>query len=156
MKIIFLDFDGVIIHSQEKYGCLSSGRSVRDADEFCVSLLNILVEERDAYVVISSTWRKHHKIEWMRAMLVRAGFRFPERVISVTPDHTGIEWTSHERGEEIQHWLRLQPEVTHYVVLDDDGDVGPIPKENWVLIKAGWHTGGMKVEHLSAALRVLK
>lgn len=156
MKVIFLDFDGVIIHNVKMKCTNEEGRAFRAADPLCISLLNILIAATGAKVVISSTWRKHHKIEWIRAMLCRSGFKFPEEVISMTPDHTGIEWTSYLRGNEITAWLKLHPEVTNYVVLDDDGDNGPIPREKWVLIEDGWEKGGVQPDHILAALYLLK
>ena len=111
-KIIFLDFDGVVnsFSEPESLRCLSKG---------CVANLNTLVERSGASIVVSSVWRIGHPIADLRQILVNAGFRFPKRVIGITPRGYGV------RGTEIGQWLRNHPEVEAFVILDDDSDMGP-------------------------------
>ena len=80
MKVIFLDHDGVICLSnnwggrmkkQKKYGRKLSQSigslpvNVRfdDFDRKAIEVLNSILEETDAEIVISSDWKKHATIE---------------------------------------------------------------------------------------------
>ena len=49
----------------------------------------------------------------------------PGEVIDITPNLTyGHGLTTHTpRGKEIQQWLDEHPEVTNYVIFDDDSDM---------------------------------
>ena len=160
MKIIFLDFDGVVV-------CLPlvdgkkpiTGGRVRDANRGPVAQLNRIIDATGAKVVVSSTWRKHHPIPHLLGTLARAGFR--GEIVSITPDfafrdkqESGI-WQPTPRGEEIRHWLAMHPAVTSYVVLDDCFDNGPIPPERWVNVDNGWFDGGLLEHHADAAIKVL-
>lgn len=153
MRVIFLDFDGVVVCLPKVSDRLKSGKSVRSANPEAVSHLNHLVELTGAKIVISSTWRKHHDIDMLRGTLQRAGFT--GEVISVTPDKHDYGYPEWQRGHEIDLWLRLHPKVDSYVVLDDDYDFGPLPEWRWVLVKDGWATGGLKHEHVFKALNIL-
>ncbi len=112
MKIIFLDFDGVV-------NAFNEPESLRQLSPRCVKLLNKLIERTDTYIVITSTWRILHAIEDLRQILVNSGFQFPERIIGITP-------RGGRRGTEIEEWLK-QPteEVESFIILDDDSDMEP-------------------------------
>jgi hypothetical protein len=113
-KIVFLDFDGVV-------NAFDEPESLRYLSQTCVANLNTLLERSGASIVISSTWRIGHRIVDMIQILVNAGFRFPERVIGITP--RGCQ--GQVRGDEIGLWLKDHPEVKEFVILDDDSDMGP-------------------------------
>lgn len=55
------------------------------------------------------------------------------------------------RGAQIQSWLDDHPEVTHYVVLDDDADMGPVLDR---LVKTTWEYGLLD-EHVDRAAGML-
>jgi hypothetical protein len=141
MKAIFLDIDGVLntgiyaIHYFEI--CKHFGLSRKDAkdlrhglrDEFgshfdprTVQLLEYIVKETDAKIVVSSTWR-HSGIEQMKLMWEMRDL--PSEVIGVTP------FLNTERGEEIAEYLR-ENEVDSYVIIDDDCDMLPEQINNFV------------------------
>lgn len=73
----------------------------------------------------------------------------------------------HRRGEEIKEWLSRHPEVTHYVVLDDDVyDMEDI-KDHVVWVKDGWCTfdpeegmwkdgKGLEEKHIEQAREILE
>ena len=75
-----------------------------------------LVAETGALVVLSSTWRL---IDESVATLRAAGIL----------DHAHPDWRTgyhgSHRGQQIAEWLEHHPEVTHYVILDDDSDMLP-------------------------------
>jgi hypothetical protein len=125
MKVIFLDFDGVVNipywkyneygNLQSNYNFPSDGRvnnyqAVQWVCEFC--------EKYDYKIVISSTWRKNRSLENCTNYLTRCGLRQSVKVIGMTPVLSGKH-----RGDEITLWLNQHPEVTDYLIFDDDSDM---------------------------------
>ena len=151
MRVLFLDIDGVM-NSQasaiywNRKGLDNGGFSKRHG-AFCpiaVSNLTYLLEEvPDLKIVVSSTWRLGETTESMREILKELAGVDPERVIGLTPSMRdfGLESAPEERKEFLRYWLKkysynrgleiswylLQhPEVTHFVILDDDSDMGAL------------------------------
>jgi hypothetical protein len=106
MKVIFLDIDGVL-------NCRNTPNPRKFPyviDKGLLARFMQLLQTTGALVVLTSTWRydpagifsaKHYGIPF----------------IDVTPD------MPHEpRCKEILEWLRQHPEVTRYVVIDDEDD----------------------------------
>jgi hypothetical protein len=144
MKVIFLDFDGVLntesflVHFfkimemcsvkrpeakqlrrvliQDDYGNLF--------DPLCMNQLEWVLEMTDAKIVISSSWR-NNGIETMRSMWKDRQYK--GEIYDVTPYFWGKM-----RGEEIAAWLSEHPEVTNYVILDDDTDMLESQKNNFL------------------------
>lgn len=58
---------------------------------------------------------------------------------------------SKERGDEIADWLIDHPEVTKFVVLDDNSDMEAV-KNNFILTDFEL---GLTVEHAKAAIKLL-
>lgn len=131
MKIIFLDIDGVL-------NVISQGR-----DEFgsifhkhLENNLRKVIEATGAKIVISSTWRMNG-LEAMQSMWLKRGLA--GEVIDVTPDCAQLVsygtmeyYDAVERGHEIQDWLDKHPEVTRYVIFDDDNDMLQSQRANFV------------------------
>jgi len=114
MKIIFLDFDGVVNRFDEP-------ESFRKLSPSCVENLNRLVELSDANIIITSSWKGHMPlVSDLTKVLVNAGFRFPKKVIGKTPR------TFFPRGREIEEWLKdCEYKIESFVILDDDSDMEP-------------------------------
>src|SRR5689334_1623970 len=111
MKIIFLDFDGVIIHTMQlmtdvdmKFGSKS------EIDNKAIMRLNQIVAATGAKVVITSSMRKIHSLDELRSRMLACGFR--GEVIDMTPDLGSL------RGIEIQSWLDAHEQVTNFVIID--------------------------------------
>lgn len=112
-KIIFVDIDGPMIPFRAYY-LPNQTKIVSLFDPCAVALLNKLIEESGAGIVISSTWQSQ-------------GY---ETCIEVFKDNgiVGIfhdDWNterklSSSRTQEISWWLNDHPEITHYVALDDE------------------------------------
>lgn len=137
MKVIFLDFDGVINSHQsahfwhnrrdqskwenEMYKDWPGTLKEYIAQEFCpIALSNVeelIRRVPELKVVVSSTWRLGETVESLQKILHPAKL-VADAVIGVTPRFPGKE-----RGEEIQAWLDEHPEVTNFVILDDDADM---------------------------------
>lgn len=114
MKIIFLDFDGVVNRFDEP-------ESFRKLSLSCVENLNQLVELSGASIIITSAWRGHIPlISDLAQVLVNAGFKFPKKVIGKTPR------SFLRRGTEIEKWLKdTKYKIESFVILDDDSDMEP-------------------------------
>ena len=97
MKIIFLDIDGVMNSEVDWRDDIQEKRF--DISERCIELLNKLIENTYAKVVISSTWRNTVKIEKMRLIFKNKGFK--GEIIDYTP-RLGVDTL---RGNEIYKWI---------------------------------------------------
>ena len=144
-KIIFLDHDGVICLSNN-WGSRSKKPDYSDKttpldnrmdnfDEKAVKVLNAIIEETGAEIVISSDWKLHGTLEEMQEMYRTRGIKPP---IDYTPRLQNFDkelsdlcnwkgWPSQARSTEIHQWLKLHPQVTHWVAVDDL-DMGLKPK----------------------------
>ncbi len=146
MKVLFLDNDGVI--------CLSNnwgGRAVKWAnfhkdnrdveftdrpvhtrfdnfDDKAVKVLNEILEQTGAEIVVSSDWRLHANLEELGDYYESQGIvKRPIAVTDIFKDVFPKEWNAFrfradleiERSMEIGHWLNNHPEVTHWVAVDD-------------------------------------
>lgn len=139
MKIIFLDFDGVLNSQRymesDAYGTgkgLAFGHS--QIDPKAVELLNKMIDVTDARVVISSSWRHIWSRDEIGRMLKQRGFRHPSSIIDITPSLMS------QRGDEIAQWLGQADEgrriggekIDGYVILDDSTDMHPDQMEHFV------------------------
>ncbi len=116
MKVIFLDFDGV----------LNSERFVRSWDQHGVpidpsriTVLKRIVAATDAKIVLSTSWRSYWapEAECCDAVGIGINTLFREYGLEIfdrTPD------LHRSRELEIAAWLADHPQTENYVVLDDD------------------------------------
>lgn len=114
-KIIFLDFDGPMIPLRAYFLPTQTKPVVSMFDPCAVSLLNKLIDESGAKVVISSTWGMQGR-ETIEKVLHKNG---------IDPAHLHDDWItprkfSSSRHHEVKWWLDEHPEVTHYVAIDDE------------------------------------
>jgi len=158
MKIIFLDFDGVLnsveymMFNKEEW---NSGDSAGMVDPDAVALLNKLIEKTGAKVVVSSTWRLGHTAEELFEILKRKGFT--GEVIGRTPSPFFIDeenFVFSDRGHEIQKWLRSQKNMTieSFVILDDESDMVHLKPR---LVQTTWKHG-MNEDHINKAIAILE
>lgn len=135
MKILFLDFDGVLNH-EEFYSKRLELPSIEEypyseIDPKCITKLNYIIKETDAKVVISSTWRHGRTIAELQEILNYFGFI--GEIIDITPNLTH---ESSVRGNEIWEWIKLNVDnyfrFTEYVILDDDCDMLYYQKDNFI------------------------
>jgi len=122
MKVIFLDIDGVlnvIPKDFDKHGGIFHSSFVKNLER--------IINETDAKIVISSSWR----FSGLSGMIdMWKDRKLPGEVIDVTPNcvqlvnETDFEFYDQvERGHEIQDWLDKHPEIERYVIIDDDNDM---------------------------------
>ena len=154
MKVIFLDNDGVIClannwgsrhKKQKKWGGMKLSMRGREIpleyrfdnfDQKAVKVLNEILEETGAEIIVSSDWRLHATLEELgdyyesqgiikRPIGVTEIFHFTNwRDEGFVPDHGDFPWSrtedkEQERYFEIARWLGKNPSVTHWVAIDD-------------------------------------
>jgi len=146
MKVIFLDNDGVICLSgnwgsrykkQRRVYTQSNPRPINEEipvdlrfdnfDRKAITILNEILEETGAEIVVSSDWRLYANLEELGQYYESQGIC--KKPIGVTLrqrdfDEDGAAifgwkgWTERSRCVEIQKWL-TDNEVTHWVAVDD-------------------------------------
>ena len=129
MKVIFLDYDGVVnnlvfhkIDGEPTFytkawedGLTDTDKAVNDFQ--AVAWLNKICREFNCKIVVSSTWRGRDDY---KECLYNAGFK--GKILGKTPCLKGC---TYKRGLEIQEWLNTHKEydVEDFIILDDDADM---------------------------------
>jgi len=151
MKVIFLDHDGVICLShnwggrskkQKEYGRKMSQEiheipvDVRfdNFDRKAIEVLNSILEETGAEIVVSSDWKRWATVEELGEYYEQQGiikkpidatpFFRTLQADSKIPGYEDFVWDRNEQLEQERHfeildWLKEHPEVTHWVAIDD-------------------------------------
>jgi hypothetical protein len=150
MKVIFLDNDGVICLSNNWGGRSKKWAKYRsenpesssnakeapvfvrldDFDKKAVSVLNEILEETGAEIVVSSDWKQHATLEELGDYYESQGII--KRPIALTPNLGNCTWYNDKvwiwsprwdlemtRVIEIKQYLHDHPEITHWVSVDD-------------------------------------
>lgn len=152
MKVIFLDNDGVICLGQQHGGRFKKqkkweGRKLSmkpqeipieyrfdDFDKGAVKVLNEILEQTGAEIVVSSDWKKHANLQELGDYYESQGII--KRPIDMTELFHYTNWYAEgfipkdfpwyrmdsleqERHFEIKYWLENHPEATHWVAVDD-------------------------------------
>ncbi|MBQ3137788.1 MAG: hypothetical protein IJB74_09960 [Clostridia bacterium] len=115
MKIIFLDFDGV----------LNSDRYIRDCghtgvvlDPSKMKLLKKITDSTGAKIVLTTSWKEHWDKdntkcdptgEQINSIFKQYGLEIYDKTPVIRPD----------RENEIKKWLEDNPETENFAVLDD-------------------------------------
>ena len=145
MKVIFLDNDGVIClannwgsrvnkRKKDKISLVMNDPDVEVKyrfdyfDKKAIKVLNQVLEETGAEIVVSSDWRLYANLEELGEYYLSEGI--VKKPIGVTkryfdcdsPDE--YEWnrnTKHEQQRclEVKQYLTDHPEITHWVCIDD-------------------------------------
>lgn len=121
MKVIFLDFDGVIT-------TLKSGWELDNKKQL---LVKQICDATGAKIVISSSCRRYNLARNIESLSKEVDHPFIlfDYLIDVTPWMYSSKHSEREthyftpRGVEIQRWLAEHKDVTNYVILDDDSDM---------------------------------
>jgi hypothetical protein len=140
-SVLFLDIDGVLNSDRYRYAHGPGVRANDLIDPEAVETLNHITERWALKVVISSSWRVMPELESiLRAKGVEA------KIIGKTSSRAAV------RGDEIRQWLAEHPEVTAYVILDDDGDMGELLDH---LVQTDYRYG-LQPEHMARVAAVLQ
>lgn len=167
MKVIFLDHDGVICLANNWGGRTKKWAKYRSAnpessnvineaptnvrfddfDKKALRILNEILEETGAEIVVSSDWKLFSTLEEM-------GDYYEEQGISKKPiaftkklgeceQPENYEWSKtfdleQSRSLEILQYLKDHPEVTHWVAVDDLNMGIPHKHESWGDMEMDW------------------
>lgn len=119
MRVLFLDFDGVLnSEASFRMEVRKGNEHVSDSlsEVACSNLQYVLEKVPDLRIVISSTWRLLHDMAFLRKLLTSYNVD-ADRVIGKTP-----ATMSRHRGREIGLWLEDSDPIDSLVIIDDDGD----------------------------------
>jgi tetratricopeptide (TPR) repeat protein len=148
MNVIFLDNDGVIClynnwggrgKKWSKYRSANpeSSQMLKDApveirfddfDQKAIKILNKILEETGAEIVVSSDWKLHATLEELGDYYEAQGII--KRPIAITPNLHEFEpetnglfmwkrWLERKRILEIEKYLKDTPGITNWVAVDD-------------------------------------
>ena len=118
MKIIFLDFDGVMDTSYYDHVLSKEGKPGNDKygavfDPYCIQNLKHIIDETGAQIVVSSSWKYDMSYKDFLDMWEYRGL--PGFVTDVTPTPS----KRNNRGDEIDAWLEECKTNVQYVIIDD-------------------------------------
>lgn len=160
MNIIFLDIDGVL-NSMPYFESVRQKRIElnNEIDESKLVILQQIVHENNAKIVLSSTWRdleepSNSSCYEMWNYLIKSLAKYGMDLYSKTP------YYHNDRPAEIKMWLDERPDKDNinYIILDDDYD-----EEVFSLLGLGGHlihtcffakdaeSGGLQKEHIDIA-----
>lgn len=164
MKVIFLDHDGVICLSnnwgnrQRKRAKMGHYNTPErelpldcrfdDFDVKAVKVLNEILSETDAEIVVSSDWKRWATVEEMGQYyethgIIKKPIDYTKRVgdcdiVPVDFPYTSKWMLEQERSFEINQYLKDHPEITHWVAIDDLNMGIPEPHESWGELTIDW------------------
>jgi hypothetical protein len=120
MKILFLDIDGVVLPGRA-YGIPGQTKPiVKTFDPCSVALLNSICEQGGYKIVIHSSWLRY----WIPSDGEGGvkGHCIEEGVLAKHFHETEPECSGqiHWRYDRVIEWLDRHPEVTEFVILDDE------------------------------------
>lgn len=115
MKVIFLDFDGVL---NSKNYFRKSGIGAPFIDTSRMVLLAELTNKTNARIVLTTSWREHwdrkpEKCDAIGKQINEIFGSFSLKIFDKTPR------LKNERDREILQWLSENGDVQNYVILDD-------------------------------------
>ena len=122
MKVIFLDFDGVITTYESKW----------KIDVNKIKIINDICDKTNAKIIVTSSWRIGHRgdvsafHERLKRYFINHNYldivkytfdMFINNIVGMTECIGGL------RGDEIKSYMSEHSEVENYVIIDDDSDM---------------------------------
>jgi len=164
MKVIFLDHDGVICLSSEFGGRFKKqqeakrklSQSIESLPVFArfdnfnkkaIVILNEILEETNAEIVVSSDWKRWASVEEMGEYYESQGIKkkpigFTKKLMDCDVPQNfawSRQWElEQERSLEILQYLRDNPQITHWVAVDDLNMGIPQTHETWGEMEMDW------------------
>lgn len=150
MKVLFLDFDGVL--NTEDYREVH-GSSNAGIDKSKLPLLKKLVDSTDAKIVLSTSlkmyWDKDSdKCDYYGTVINDVFSDYGLEVYDKTP-----VLENEKRDEEILQWIIDNPEVKNYVAIDDGFLSAKFLRGHFV--QTSDTDGGLQEEHINKAIEIL-
>lgn len=121
MKLVFLDFDGVINtrtwSERNKKICFLSEEDGKVGDFQAICWLNELCKKTDAKIVLTTIWRINNSLSSLKKILYNSGLNKDIEIVGCTPIHA-----NRFRKEEIEEYLSEHKDlnILNYVILDDE------------------------------------
>lgn len=158
MKIILLDFDGVL-------NCVTSKSRVTFEDGVYVGLdkdklrnLAKIVQETDAKIVLTTTWRDHYEVgAYKQSNRVGKYVNNKFRDLGLKIYDKIEDGKRFDRGVGAKRWLEEHPEVTDFVILDDEemGYYNDYDLFDPHFVKTFWNGHGLTENCANAAIKIL-
>lgn len=150
MKVLFLDFDGVL--NTEDYREVH-GSSNAGIDKSKLPLLKKLIDSTDAKIVLSTSlrmyWDKNpDKCDYYGKVINDIFSDYGLEVYDKTP-----VLENEKREEEILQWIIDNPGVRKYVVIDDGFLSAKFLRGHFV--QTSDTDGGLQEEHINKAIEIL-
>lgn len=155
MKVIFIDFDGVITTPETKWNI--GLVYIKRIKEIC--------DKTEAKLVISSSWQlytgtknmsREEKVDyWLKGILMKDYRGYINKFFkNYTYDMSGRFYGEYGpgRGADIKSWLVRHPEVTDYVIIDDEGDM--LDEQLFHFVQTDW-VFGIQDREVKLAIDVL-
>ena len=117
LKIIFLDFDGVI----------STHEKGMNLDTEKVALLEVILYATNAKIVVTSSWRvgARNAEEFVEKLFNfhRSKDKVDKCPLFVNSIYDVTDTMGNDRGEEVQRWIDAhEDQIEQYVILDDENE----------------------------------
>ncbi len=144
MKVIFLDFNG-ILDTWENFDVI---------DESNLERLQRIVLETEAKVVITSSCKNNYNRTGVMGPILKM---LVDSLLNAGIDIAGIVANASTREEEIALYLSSHSEIENFVILDDDYDM-PSFENNLIKLPSqsiGVEQTGLKDVHVDEAIRIL-
>jgi HAD domain in Swiss Army Knife RNA repair proteins len=157
-KVVFLDIDGVLCTWRSHFaqgGPVSSHGTMWALDREAVGLLNVMAANiGDVQFVIMSTWRLHFSKDEIIAHLRANRFAGNLHNDWCTPavHHRLSEGADIPKGRDVRAWLEAHPDVTTYVIIDDQAMVHPIDEAHHVRPR---YDDGLSWENFRSVMSIL-
>lgn len=148
MNVIFLDIDGVLNDDFTNEFAPSGCLGVEDTH---LAVLQKIIELTSAKVVLSSDWRLDRDDPPYNKDFKYLCNRLKQFNIELY-DYTPLIDNGYYRGKEIAAWLSQNPEVEHYVIIDDWYQMDPVRDH---FVKTNYHLG-LREEHVERVLEFMK
>lgn len=159
VKIVFLDFDGVLNSTRYITRIRRDGAEVgeeHDLDRVPVARLDVLCRLTGAKVVVSSSWRHGRTVGQLSVLLAKRGLSASviDKTIDFVPNQDPLSKRDcGQRGDEIRHWLEQNKRlrVSRWCVLDDSDDMDAVRDR---FVRTDMHVG-LTVEDVARCFELL-
>lgn len=157
IKVIFLDIDGVLntyfTKEYTKMGAIF-------IEEKKVEILKKIIEQSDAKIVLSSTWRmgwehiEHGKSDtWYAKDFIELKDKLQELGVILYDKTQVLDSTMRRRGKEIELYLKSRNDIDGYAILDDLGGRWLRPCSSHLVQTSEYR--GLEEKHIKTVLKML-
>lgn len=150
MKIVFLDFDGVVITPESRkqgdkarkifYGGWAGGDDGHEFsfDRELLRHIQFICQQTNAKIVVISQWRLYRDAHLIPTWFIERGLTievvgYTEDLATNLDDPEIMPNEHKDRADEIAKWLEEHPEVSSFVILDDMQCAGRLHPVNFIL-----------------------